>query len=232
MIEGNLRLVISIAKKYRGLGVPFPDLIEAGNMGLFKAVAKFNPDLGFKFSTYASNWIKQSIKRTIETQAPKIHIPSYMQDIKRKVDRIRADKAASGERASTIDILCEMGYERKRARQLAVGVMAADSVSNVAYHTQTGDPDEPADVQDVMEPVVRKEYTEMLWEVMDELTERDRLILTLRYGIETGREMTLAEIAESLDPPLTRERVRQIINDSIQKLRNRLKERGATTEED
>lgn len=228
MIEGNLRLVISIAKRYRNRGLPFLDLIAAGNLALFRAVEKFDTSFDCRFSTYATQWIKQGVIRAIETEAPKIHIPSYMQEIKRKVDRLAAEKRAIGETMSLQELVAEAfpDFTSRRVRQVSENLKSAYSVSNVSSQTLLSDPEEPGAAADPSSPMSGVDSRSLLWQVMEDLPERDRLILQMRFGIDNGEEMTLSEIAESLDPPLTRERVRQIIRSSIQALRDRFIEHG------
>jgi len=222
MVEGNLRLVIKIAKSYRGRGIAIQDLIEAGNLGLFKAVDRFDVSLGFKFSTYATNWIKQSIRRLIENTASKVRTPSYMQDLKRRVDEVKSDFAAQGQHnISILDILRGLGYTGQRVHSLAHGLMRANSVSNVKSTDATAMDDPASQARDGPEaPSERNEELELLAKSMKLLTPRDRQIIELRFGIIDGIERTLKEVAEIIDPPLTRERVRQIICKAIVRIRS------------
>jgi len=230
MIEGNLRLVINIAKRYRKLGLPFSDLIAAGNLALFRAIDKFDPSYKCKFSTYATPWVKQGIQRALETEAPRIHIPSYMQELRRKVSRLRLASVADGRELTNYEVLISLGYTHNRARLLDVGLKAAESVSSVGQSDYTADQG-PSSESDPYGPMIGEEGKEALWEEINNLPDRDRDILSMRFGIDTGEGMTLAEISDSLDPPLTRERVRQIIRKTASDIRSALIKRGFITED-
>ena len=228
MVTGNLRLVISIAKKYRHRGLPFMDLICAGNLSLFKAVERFDTSRGCKFSTYASPWVKQGMRRAIEKQVPKVHIPSYMQEIRRKVAEARSLAAAAGKDPSTKEILVGLGWSERQADLMIVNLDSAEAISNTVPHDLVPEPDHTRSHQDPSSAMVMREDSEALTIALAELPDRDRRIIEMRFGLDKPHSegMTLVEISQALDPPLTKERVRQIIRASLESLRASLIRKG------
>ncbi len=229
MVKANLRLVVNIARGYLGKGLCLEDLIEEGNLGLMRAVEGYDGTMETRFSTYASYWIKQSIRRAVMNNGKPIRLPAYMVSLLAKWKRVTAGLTERLGRAPTPD---EVGKALRLSKK-KVGIVAkAIQVNNLTPHSENSEDDgfalddvltdERSKAPDAM--LIEADDLERIFHRLDELDEREATVIRMRFGLEPYSPMTLREVGENLG--LTRERVRQLENQALVKLVTSLAETG------
>jgi RNA polymerase primary sigma factor len=213
LIERNLRLVVSVAKRYRDMGLPFEDLIQEGNIGLMEAADRFDPEMGNRFSTYATWWIRQAILRAIEDKGRAIRLPVHTRYKARKAVRTRNELRAQLGREPTDEEIAErLGWTAREVRaaiELLADVASLDRpVSSEDGALGIGEFIVDERASEVSEVVIQEIENGLLWESLEKMSDRERYVLVRRYGLDGREPATLAELGAELD--ITHERVRQL----------------------
>jgi RNA polymerase primary sigma factor len=230
MIKANLRLVVKIARDYEGIGLPLLDLISEGNIGLMKAVERFDPKKGGKLSTYGSWWIKQSIKRALANQSKTIRLPVHLVDKISKMRRVAMKlQEELGREPTDEELADELGMTPTRVRQMRLAAIRPASLDAPIGDDESNNFSEVVEDENAATPYENledKTIVAMLQDMVKHLDEREATILRYRFGLDGGTEKTLEEVGEKFG--VTRERVRQIQNLALRKLRKMIEKLEST----
>ena len=222
LVESNMRLVVSIAKAYRASGIPIEDLVQEGAIGLMTAAERYDPDRGFRFSTYATQWIRQAIGRAVDNKAKAIRLPAHVSESLRKLDRVKAElRRETGDEPTHETIAERSGLSVRKVQALLnttqdpisldLPVGDEENTSLGSLLTDRNAPDPQSTLLDV-------EMVQEVDNILNSLDERERRVMRLRYGFDGDDALVLAQIGEQLN--ISRERVRQIEQHALKKLRN------------
>ena len=225
LVESNMRLVVSIAKAYRASGIPIEDLVQEGAIGLMTAAERYDPDRGFRFSTYATQWIRQAIGRAVDNKAKAIRLPAHVSESLRKLDRVKAElRRETGDEPTHETIAERSGLSVRKVQALLnttqdpisldLPVGDEENTSLGSLLTDRNAPDPQTTLLDV-------EMVQEVDNILNSLDERERRVMRLRYGFDGDDALVLAQIGEQLN--ISRERVRQIEQHALKKLRNEAK---------
>jgi len=222
LINRNLKLVVSIAKKYSGTKLNFMDLVQEGNFGLISAIEKYNVDLGYKFSTYATYWIRQSISKAIIDKNKIVRLPAHIINKISKMKQTETLLMTELNRTPTIEEIASrmqvLPQEVKELKDISLDTMSLDITLNDENDDTLADVVEDKKIETPSSALARKDLREQLLKVMDSLDPREKDVLIKRYGLITGEPMTLEETG--LELGLSRERIRQIEEKALRKMRN------------
>ena len=222
LAECNLLLVVSVAKKYQNCGMPFLDLIQEGNIGLMKAASKYDGSKGFRFSTYATYWIRQAISRALGEQSRAIRIPSNMLELLSKVKKAKAElMQTNGTEPSEKEIADHIGADLDKVQtvlDLAQVTTSLDTPVDDEGETCIGDLIADTSVENPLSKLLREANSQIIQSVLNTLPPREAEILRMRFGIDREKPMTLEEVGQHYG--LTKERIRQVENKAIRKLRH------------